>query len=130
AWQGIFDTVENATGAAGDQCLGELSEELWKQHQYAGGEPDRVVLTVELSVKDKTGRQVWRRQYLLDSTGDERGSAMARLVSVPVSLVVEAILKGEVEAGVTPVPSDREHVDKWIELLRESGENIVLKERG
>ena len=67
-----------------------------------------------------------RRQYLLDSTGDERGSAMARLVSVPVSLVVEAILGGEVEAGVTTVPSDRAHVGKWIELLRRSGENIVV----
>ena len=121
AWQDIFDTVENATGAAGEQRLGELSEELWTQHQYAEGEPDRVVLTVELSVKDKKGRQAWRRQYLLDSTGNDEGSAMARLVSVPVSLVVEAILNGEVEAGVTPVPSDREHVDKWIELLRESG---------
>ena len=53
---------------------------------------------------------------------------MARLVSIPVSLVVEAILNGEVKPGVTPVPSDREHVDKWIELLRNSGENIVLKE--
>ena len=128
AWQDIFDTVENATGAEGEQRLAELSEELWQQHQYAEGEPDRVVLSVELGARDKTGRQVWGRQYLLDSVGDDSGSAMARLVSVPVSLVVEAILDDEVETGVTPVPSDREHVDRWIELLRESGENIALKE--
>ena len=51
---------------------------------------------------------------------------MARLVSIPVSLVVEAILHGELEAGVAPVPSDRAHVGKWIELLRRSGENIVV----
>ena len=80
----------------------------------------------EMCIRDS--KQVWRRQYLLDSTGDERGSAMARLVSVPVSLVVEAILNGEVEAGVTPVPSGRVHVNRWIELLRRSGENIVVKE--
>lgn len=128
AWQDIFDTVENATGEVGEHRLAELSEELWQQHQYAEGEPDRVVLSVELSARDKPGRQVWRRRYLLDSTGDERGSAMARLVSIPVSLVVEAILNGEVEAGVTPVPSDREHVDRWFELLRNSGENIVVNE--
>ncbi len=128
AWEDIFRTVENATGAAGEQRLAGLSEELWRQHQYAEGEPDRVVLSVELSARDKTGRQVWARQYLLDSTGDERGSAMARLVSVPVSLVVEAILNGEVETGITPVPSDREHVDRWIELLRNTGENIVVNE--
>ena len=127
-WQDIFDTVENATGAAGEQRLAKLSEELWRQHQYAERERDRVVLSVELSVKDKPGRQVWRRQYLLDSTGDDRGSAMARLVSIPVSFVVDAILNSEIEPGVTPVPSDREYVDKWIELLRESGENIILNE--
>ena len=126
AWQDIFDTVENATGAAGEHRLAELSEELWRQHQYAEGEPDRVVLSVELSARDKTGRQVWRRQYLLDGAGDDRGSAMARLVSVPVSLVVEAIMNGEIKAGVTPVPSDREHVERWIELLCDSGENIVV----
>ena len=120
--------VENTTGAAGQQRLVALSEELWRQHQYAEKEPDRVVLSVKLSVRDKNGKEVWNRQYLLDSTGDERGSAMARLVSVPVSLVVEAILNGELEAGVTPVPSDREHVDRWIELLRDSGENIVVNE--
>ena len=126
AWQDIFETVETATGEAGARRLTELSEELWRQHQYAEGEPDRVVLSVELGVKDKTGKQVWRRQYLLDSTGNERGSAMARLVSIPVSLVVEAILNGEVETGVMPVPSDMEHVDRWIELLRGSGENVVV----
>ena len=127
AWQDIFKTVGDATGAAGARRLAELSEELWRQYQYAEGEPDRVVLSVELGVKDKTGKQVWRRQYLLDSTGDERGSAMARLVSVPVSLVVEAILNGEVEAGVTPVPSDKGHVNRWIEVLSDSGEKIVQK---
>ena len=127
AWQDIFDTVENATGEAGARRLTELSKELWRQHQYAEGEPDRVVLSVELSVKDKTGKQVWRRQYLLDSTGNERGSAMARLVSIPVSLVVEAILNGELEAGVTPVPSDKGHVNRWIEILSDSGEKIVQK---
>ena len=31
AWQDIFDTVENATGAAGEHRLAELSEELWRR---------------------------------------------------------------------------------------------------
>ena len=126
AWRDIFATVENATGAAGEQRLAELSEELWRRHQYAEGEQDRVVLSVKLGVRNKNGKEIWNRQYLLDSIGDERGSAMARLVSIPVSLVVEAILHGELEAGVATVPSDRAHVGKWIELLRRSGENIVV----
>lgn len=128
AWQEIFDTVENASGEDGERRLAELSNELWRLHQYAEGEPDRVVLSVELVVNSKIGNRIWGRQYLLDSTGNDAGSAMARLVSIPVSLVVEAILNGEVETGVTPVPSDREHVDRWIELLRSSGENIVCNE--
>lgn len=128
AWENIFRAVEQASGEDGMWALGKLSEQLWRQHQYAEGEPDRVVLSVELGVKDKAGKQVWRRQYLLDSAGNNKGPAMARLVSIPVSLVVEAILNGELETGVTPAPSDREHVDGWIEILRSSGENIVLKE--
>ena len=128
AWQDIFAIVENAKGEAGSQRLAELTEELWRQHQYAEGELDRVVLSVELNVRNKNGSKIWHRQYLLDSTGNDMGSAMARLVSIPVSLVVEAILNGELETGVVPVPSDKEHVDRWIELLRSSGENVVLNE--
>ncbi len=53
---------------------------------------------------------------------------MARLVSIPVSLVVEAIMSGELEAGEAPVPSDKEYVDRWIELLRSLDENVVVNE--
>ena len=128
AWQDIFAIVENARGEAGSKRLAELSEELWRRHQYVEDELDRVVLSVELSSRNKNGNMIWHRQYLLDSTGNHSGTAMARLVSIPVSLVVEAILNGEPEAGVAPVLSDKEHVDRWIEVLRDSGEKIVLKE--
>ena len=126
AWQDIFTVVENASGEAGEQRLVELSEELWQKYQYAEGELDRVVLSVELEIKRKNGQKIWRQQYLLDSTGNDKGSAMARLVSIPVSLVVEAILNGELKAGVSSVSSDKQHIDSWIELLKNSGENIDL----
>ena len=128
AWEDIFQTVEQASGEVGTRALAELSEQLWQRHQYAAGEPDRVVLCVRLSAAGANGGRIWGREYLLDSIGNERGSAMARLVSIPVSLVVEAILGGEVKSGVAPVPSDQEHIDKWIELLRETGENIILRD--
>ena len=124
AWQDIFTIVESASGEAGSQRLAELSGELWRQHQYDEGEPDRVVLSVELSARNNNGNRIWHRQYLLDGNGNDSGTAMARLVSMPVSLVVEAILNGELEAGVGPVPSDKEHVDRWIEVLRDSGEKL------
>ena len=42
----------------------------------------------------------------MDAWGDERGTAMARLVSIPVSLMVESVLAGEIPAGVTPASHD------------------------
>ena len=70
-----------------------MSNELWKKHAYQPSEADRVVLSVEHEVKqgDKT---VWHHSYHIDETGNERGSAMARLVSLPVSLAIESILEG------------------------------------
>ena len=41
----------------------------------------------------------------MDAWGDARGTAMARLVSIPVSLAVEAVLNREVPAGVSAAPS-------------------------
>ncbi|HHL20689.1 MAG TPA: saccharopine dehydrogenase, partial [Aliiroseovarius sp.] len=46
--------------------------------------------------------------------GDARGTAMARLVSVPVSLAVEAVLAGEIAPGVSAAPSDPALVARWM----------------
>ena len=39
----------------------------------------------------REGEAVWSRTIAMDACGDDRGSAMARLVSVPASLAVEAV---------------------------------------
>ena len=60
------------------------------------------------------GSAVYDKTYVMDAWGDEEATAMARLVSIPVSLAVEAVLNGEIESGVTAAPSSPELIDRWI----------------
>ena len=123
AWQDIFALVDSAAGPERDRRLEAKSDELWQKHRLEDDEPDRVVLSVELEVRDEN-ETVWHRQYVLDETGDERGTAMARLVSLPVSLAVEAVLEGKLRHGVTAAPKDRETVNDWLAALEALGERI------
>ena len=127
AWADIFSEVESLEGESGQKRLVEMSEELWKTQSYQAGEADRVVLAVELEVRDKpSGKTVWHRSFALDAAGDERGSAMARLVSTPVSYAVEAVKQGSIGAGVSAAPSDPGLVKTWLDQLRQDGESFEL----
>lgn len=118
AWAGIFDEV----GTASDARLTEMAEALLAENAYGPEEPDRVVLCVALRA-EREGAPVWHQEWVMDAWGDARSSAMARLVSVPVSLAVEAVLAREVPAGVTAAPSDPRLVQRWM------GEVDVLAQR-
>ena len=74
-----------------------MSDRFWKENAYEPGEPDRVVLCVSLKA-ERAGAPVWHRTWAMDAWGDAQGTAMARLVSVPVSLAVEAVIRGEILA--------------------------------
>ncbi|TCP39721.1 saccharopine dehydrogenase family protein [Rhodovulum marinum] len=110
AWKPIFDTIE---GGADEAELKALSDRLWAENAYDADEPDRVVLCVSLHVT-RDGATVYHKTYVMDAWGDARGTAMARLVSVPVALAVEAVLTREIPAGVTAAPSDPRLVDRWL----------------
>ena len=108
AWSGIFRTVEGLEGkpaAEVDQVLTGIATDLLKDNSYEPGEPDRVVLFVSLKA-ERDGNPVYHETWAMDAWGDERGSAMSRLVSIPVSLGIEAILARRVAAGVHPAPHD------------------------
>jgi hypothetical protein len=120
AWQDIFTLVESAEGDAGERQLAAKSDELWQQHRFREDDPDRVVLCVELEVRDGA-QTVWHRQYILDEAGNERGSAMARLVSLTVSLAVEAVLDGKIQPGVSAAPKDMEIVHDWMAQMSQMG---------
>lgn len=123
AWSEIFALVDTAEGEAGQKALADKSDELWQAYQYDAGESDRVVLSVELHV-EKGDATVWHQSYCLDACGNENGSAMARLVSLPVSIAVDSVLNGSVETGVSAATKDINAVNRWFEELKSLGEQF------
>ncbi|WP_373237048.1 saccharopine dehydrogenase C-terminal domain-containing protein [Cohaesibacter celericrescens] len=121
AWKSVFDTIETTDND--DKELAALSDRLWADHSYQEGEMDRVVLSVDLKVSHD-GRVVWHKTKSLDSYGTAQSSAMARLVSIPVSLAAEAILKGQLNAGVQAAPNDPGMIRAWLETIAEHGDMI------
>ncbi len=113
AWADVFTEIETLSGPEGDARLKEMSDQFWAENAYDQGEPDRVVLCVGLKA-EKDGIEVWNKTYVMDAWGDERGTAMARLVSIPVSLAVEAVLNRAIPAGVHAAPSDPKLVQGWM----------------
>ncbi|MFD1881915.1 saccharopine dehydrogenase family protein [Paracoccus pacificus] len=113
AWEPVFREVETLQGPEGDARLREMSEQFWRENAYAKGEADRVVLFVSLRA-DRDGKPVWHKEWVLDAWGDKKGTAMARLVSIPVALAVEAVGAGRIKPGVHAAPDDPELVGEWL----------------
>ena len=113
AWKDIFKEIEGLSGKAGDTRLEKMSDQFWSENAYDKNEPDRVVLCVSLNATMKNSTK-WHKTFVMDAWGDTEGSAMSRLVSQPVSLAVEAVLEGKLEAGVQAAPNDIKIVDDWL----------------
>jgi len=80
-------------------------------------------MCVELEVR-KENNIIWHQSYHLDSQGNEQGQAMARLVSLPVSLAIESVLNHQIPAGVSAAPDKAEQINKWLSALTTFGESI------
>ncbi len=113
AWKDVFEEIETLSGPEGDARLKEMSDQFWAENAYEEGEPDRVVLCVALKA-EREGSAVWHKTFVMDAWGDARGTAMARLVSIPVALAIEAVMNREIPAGVTPAPSDPKLVKRFL----------------
>ncbi|NNF79803.1 MAG: saccharopine dehydrogenase, partial [Rhizobiales bacterium] len=124
AWNEIFKTV----GDMSPEELAALSARLEAENLYEDGEPDRVVLCVDLQAQ-RDGADVWSKSYVLDAAGDATHTAMARLVSVPVSFAVEAVLNGEIAPGVSAAPSDPVMARDWLAKLKAKGEPMEMVDR-
>lgn len=116
AWAPVFAEVEGLTGPEGDARLREMAEDFWTQHAYDEGEPDRVVLFVRLAAS-RAGQPVFDKEWVLDAQGDENGTAMAQLVSIPVALAVETVLAGGFPPGVHAAPDDAAIVHRWLDEM-------------
>ena len=113
AWEQVFAEV----GPASDERLAAISADLVERYSYEPGEPDRVVLFVSLRA-ERDGTPVFHETWSMDAAGNEHGSAMAQLVSIPVSIAVESVVRGEVTPGVHAAPSDPALVTSWLNQIR------------
>jgi saccharopine dehydrogenase (NADP+, L-glutamate forming) len=128
AWADVFKEVETLEGAAGDARLKEMSDQFWDENSYDEGEPDRVVLCVDLKA-EKDGAAVWHKTYVMDAWGDERSTAMARLVSYPVSFAIEAVMNGKIAPGVSAAPSDAGLVEDWMGKIDTLAQHLEVTDR-
>ncbi|MEQ9258435.1 MAG: saccharopine dehydrogenase NADP-binding domain-containing protein [Roseovarius sp.] len=125
AWKDVFTEIESLQGPAGEARLKEMSDQFWKENAYESGEPDRVVLCVSLKA-ERAGMPVWHKTYMMDAWGDARGTAMARLVSIPVALAVEAVLAGDIPAGVSPAPHDQRLVRRFLDEVDRLAQHLQV----
>ena len=125
AWADIFSEVDSLDSQEVEERLKILSDDLWKKYSYKEDEVDRVILTVELKVK-KDSEVVWHKQFLLDTLGNAKGSAMAQLVSCSVALAVEAVLNKEIPPGVSAAPHQSELVKRWLNQAEDISDHFAL----
>lgn len=125
AWADVFAEVETLEGDAGEARLKEMSDQFWTDNSYGEGEPDRVILCVGLKA-EHDGKAVYDKTYVMDAWGDEQGTAMARLVSIPVSLAVQAVLAGEIGPGVSSAPSDPALIDRWMNTVDRLAQHLEV----
>ena len=125
AWRDIFSEVDTLDVSIAEARLKEISDDLWDRYSYKDGEVDRVILTVELKVENDT-EVVWHKQYLMDTLGNDNGSAMAQLVSCSVALAVEAVLGNEISSGVTAAPHQSKLVSRWLDQAEDISDHFVL----
>lgn len=125
AWKEVFAEIETLEGATGDARLKEMSDQFWQENAYEEGEPDRVVLCVDLKA-EKAGMPVWHKSHVMDAWGDARGTAMARLVSIPVSLAVESVLAREIPVGVSAAPQDAKLVARYLDEVNRLAQHLTV----
>ncbi len=125
AWRDVFTEIETLTGEVGEARMREMSEEFWRNNAYDEGEPDRVVLCVSLKA-ERGADVVWHKTFVMDAWGDAQGTAMARLVSIPVSMAVEAVLAGDIAPGVSPAPDDPALVDRFLRKVDKLAQHLQV----
>ena len=125
AWADVFSEIETLSGEAGDTRLKEMSDQFWAKNAYGENDPDRVVLCVSLQA-EQNGKTVWHQTYAMDAWGTEASTAMARLVSKPVSFGIKAVLANQIPTGVTAAPDDPKLVDAWLSEIAKLAQHLEI----
>ncbi len=124
AWGGVFKEIETLSGDAGEARLKEMSDQFWKDNAYGENDPDRVIMCVSLKA-EKEG-VIYHKTYVMDAWGDNENTAMAKLVSMPVSFTVEAVMAGKIEKGVSAAPSDLTLVNDWLKQVGDIAQHLEI----
>lgn len=124
AWTPVFEEIETLQGEAGEARLRDMAAQFWRNNSYAPGEADRVVLFVALEAQ-REGQVVWHKEWVLDAHGDRGGSAMARLVSIPVAMAIEAVADRQIGPGVHAAPDDPELVAGWLVEIGQIAQHLA-----
>ena len=125
AWADVFSEIETLSGDAGDARLKEMSDQFWAENAYGENDPDRVVLCVSLQA-ERDGKTVWHQTYAMDAWGTEASTAMARLVSKPVSFGIKAVLANQIPTGVTAAPDEPKLVDAWLSEIAQLAQHLEI----
>ena len=125
AWSEIFSEIEKLSGENDDEQLTKMSDQLWLENAYDKNEVDRVVLVVSLKASDGE-KTKWHKTYVLDAHGDPVSTAMAKLVSLPVSFAVEAVAQNKIAPGVSAAPSDMSIVNDWLNKIKSLAQHLEI----
>jgi alpha-aminoadipic semialdehyde synthase len=103
-WLGLFSNT--VTVAQKGTCIDSLCDLMLSKMSYADGERDLVLLKHLFVIQESDGRET-KHSSMLIAYGDERTSAMAKLVGVPAAVATklildEHIIRRGVLAPVTP----------------------------
>ena len=125
AWSEIFSEIENLSGENDNEKLTKMSDKLWLENAYNENEADRVVLIVSLKASNRDKTKL-HKTYVLDAYGDSHSTAMARLVSLPVSFAVEAIANSTILPGVSAAPADKSLVNDWLIKIKSLAQHLEI----
>jgi hypothetical protein len=62
----------------------------------------------------------------MDAWGTEESTAMARLVSKPVSFGIKAVLANQIPTGVSAAPDDPQLVDAWLSEIAKLAQHLEI----
>ena len=128
-WANAWNEIFNMLGTPSDKLEEKIlikSDELWSKYQYQYDEEDRVVLWVNIEAQ-KNKKNVWSGTYFLDERGSGENTAMAKLVSITLSAVLDLLIEGQLKPGVQAAPSDRDMINYIFKVLSEHSIKIIHK---
>ena len=89
---------------------------MWKEFKYKENEKDRVVLWVNLKAQ-KNSETLWSKTFHLDEQGSGENTAMAKLVSITLSAVIDLMIENKIEPGVQAAPHKKDLISYIFGIL-------------